>query len=61
MVKLLKMGLNLLANPYDEYAVEEAIQLKEKHGGEITVVSVGGEESEKELRTALAMEQIKRF
>ncbi|MED3867609.1 electron transfer flavoprotein subunit beta/FixA family protein [Priestia megaterium] len=48
-------GAEFIINPYDEYAVEEAIQLKEKHGGEITVVSVGGEESEKELRTALAM------
>ncbi|OHR66538.1 electron transfer flavoprotein subunit beta [Bacillus sp. HMSC76G11] len=42
-------------NPYDEYAIEEAILLKEKHGGEITVVTVGGEDAEKELRTALAM------
>ncbi|NEU33412.1 electron transfer flavoprotein subunit beta, partial [bacterium LRH843] len=44
-----------IINPYDEYAVEEAIQLKDKHGGEITVVTVGNEEAEKELRTALAM------
>ncbi len=42
-------------NPYDEYAVEEAILLRDKHGGEVTVVTVGDEESEKELRTALAM------
>jgi len=44
-----------IINPYDEYAIEEALQLKEAHGGEVTVVTVGSEESEKELRTALAM------
>lgn len=44
-----------IINPYDEYAVEEAIQVRDAHGGEITVVTVGTEEAEKELRTALAM------
>lgn len=44
-----------IINPYDEYAVEEAIQLRDEHGGEVTVVTVGDEEAEKELRTALAM------
>lgn len=44
-----------IINPYDEYAVEEAIQVRDREGGEVTVISVGGEEVEKELRTALAM------
>lgn len=48
-------GAEFIINPYDEYAIEEAIQIKEKHGGEITVVTVGEEEAEKQLRTALAM------
>ncbi|KKK37208.1 electron transfer flavoprotein subunit beta [Mesobacillus campisalis] len=48
-------GAEFIINPYDEYAVEEAIQLRESHGGEVTVVSVGGEDGEKQLRTALAM------
>ncbi|WP_252314744.1 electron transfer flavoprotein subunit beta/FixA family protein [Sinobaca sp. H24] len=48
-------GAEFIVNPYDEYALEEAIVLKEAHGGEITVVTVGEEEAEKELRTALAM------
>jgi electron transfer flavoprotein beta subunit len=48
-------GAEFIINPYDEYAVEEAIQLRDKHGGEVTVVTVGNEESEKQLRTALAM------
>ncbi|HET7616565.1 MAG TPA: electron transfer flavoprotein subunit beta/FixA family protein [Bacillales bacterium] len=44
-----------IINPYDEYAIEEAIQLRDEHGGEVTVVTVGNEDGEKELRTALAM------
>lgn len=42
-------------NPYDEYAVEEAIKVKEEQGGEVTVVSVGPSRVENSLRTALAM------
>jgi electron transfer flavoprotein alpha/beta subunit len=30
-------------NPYDEFGVEEALRLKEKHGGEVTVVGLGAE------------------
>ncbi len=48
-------GAEFIINPYDEYAIEEAIQKRDEHGGEITVVTVGTQESEKELRTALAM------
>lgn len=48
-------GAEFIINPYDEYAIEEAIQMKDKHGGEVTVITVGGEDAEKELRTALAM------
>lgn len=48
-------GAEFIINPYDEYAIEEAIRLRDANSGEITVVTVGGEESEKELRTALAM------
>ncbi|CAM5794927.1 electron transfer flavoprotein subunit beta/FixA family protein [Brevibacillus borstelensis] len=48
-------GVEFIINPYDEYAIEEAIKLKEEHGGEVTVVSVGPDRVEKELRTALAM------
>lgn len=48
-------GAEFIINPYDEYAVEEAIVQRDAHGGEVTVVTVGDEESEKQLRTALAM------
>ncbi|MEO1268330.1 MAG: EtfB protein, partial [Myxococcota bacterium] len=42
-------------NDFDEWGVEEAIRLKEEHGGEVVVVSVGGSDAEKEIRTAMAM------
>lgn len=48
-------GAEFIINPYDEYAIEEAIRVRDEHGGEVTVVTVGDEESEKQLRTALAM------
>lgn len=53
--KISEDGAEFIINPYDEYALEEAIQLKDKHGGDVTVVTIGNEDSEKELRTALAM------
>lgn len=53
--KINKEGVEYIINPYDEYAIEEAIVLRDEHGGEVTVVTVGEEEAEKELRTALAM------
>jgi electron transfer flavoprotein beta subunit len=53
--KISEDGAEFIINPYDEYAIEEAIQLRDANGGEVTVVTIGGEESDKELRTALAM------
>ncbi|MCL6632413.1 MAG: electron transfer flavoprotein subunit beta/FixA family protein [Alicyclobacillus herbarius] len=48
-------GVRFVINPYDEYAVEEGIRLKEEYGGEVVVVSVGPTRTEEALRTALAM------
>ena len=53
--KINSTGVNLVINPYDEYAIEEALKLKEKFGGEVTLVSVGNERVQEALRTALAM------
>lgn len=53
--KINEDGAEFIINPYDEYAIEEAIQVRDAQGGEVTVITVGGEESEKQLRTALAM------
>jgi len=48
-------GIEWVMNPYDEFAVEEALRLKEKFGGEVTVVSVGPARAMDTIRIALAM------
>ena len=40
--KINEDGAEFIINPYDEYAIEEALQLRDEHGGEVTVVTVGG-------------------
>lgn len=42
-------------NPYDEFGVEEALQIKERFGGEVTVVGLGPKRVTESIRTALAM------
>ena len=48
-------GVSFVMNPYDEFAVEEALKIKEAGEAEVTVITVGGEESTKVLRTGMAM------
>jgi len=48
-------NIKWIMNPYDEYAVEEALRLKEKFGGEVTIISVGPKRVTESIRTALAM------
>ena len=48
-------GLNFVISPYDEYALEEALRLREAKGGTVRVVSVGRDETVAVLRKALAM------
>lgn len=44
-----------VVNPWDEYAVEEAIRLQEAHGGDAVALTMGREESRDALKTCLAM------
>ncbi len=53
--KIAEDGAEFIINPYDEYAIEEAIQVRDANEGEVTVLTIGDEEAEKQLRTALAM------
>ena len=54
--KIADAGINLIINPYDEVAVEGAIQLKEKGvAKEIVVLSAGSDKAMDAIRTALAM------
>lgn len=48
-------GVNWMLNPYDEFAIEEALRTKGKFGGEVTAVSLGGDVHKETLRKALAM------
>jgi electron transfer flavoprotein beta subunit len=50
-----KAGVTFVLNPYDEFAVEECLRLKEKNGGEVIAVSLGGDVHKETLRKALAM------
>ena len=45
----------LVINPWDEYAVEAALQQKEAHDGEVIAISMGGESAKEALKHALAM------
>jgi electron transfer flavoprotein beta subunit len=47
--------LESVINPFDEYALEAALQLKEVHGGEVTVLTMGPTSAEDTMRKALAM------
>jgi electron transfer flavoprotein beta subunit len=42
-------------SPYDEYAVEQALQYREAHGGEVVLVCAGPESAQQTLRQGLAM------
>lgn len=48
-------GIERIINLFDEYAIEEALLLNEKHGGQVTILSLGGEEWTESIRRALAM------
>jgi electron transfer flavoprotein beta subunit len=46
---------NWIVSPYDEFAIEEALKVKEAKGGEVVVVTVGPDRAQAALRTGLAM------
>jgi electron transfer flavoprotein beta subunit len=48
-------GVNYRMNPFDEIAVEEGLRLREKHGGEVLAVAIGGEAALAEVKAAVAM------
>ncbi len=51
---LKREGVESIINPFDEYAIEEAIRLKERTGGKTTVITMGPPQAESALREALA-------
>ena len=52
---LKREGVEAIINPFDEYAIEEAVRLKEKVGGKVTVVTMGPPQAEVALRQAISV------
>ena len=52
---MIRDGLPSIINPFDENAIEAALQLKEEHGGEVVVLCMGPPQAEEVLRQAIAM------
>ena len=51
---LAREGVESIMNPYDQHALEEAVRLKEKCGGEVIVISMGPPQAEEVLRQAIS-------
>ncbi len=52
---LIREGVKSVINPFDENAIEEAVRLKEAHGGKVTVITMGPPQATEALKTAIAM------
>jgi electron transfer flavoprotein beta subunit len=52
---LIRAGVESILNPYDLVALEQAVRLKETHGGKVTAISMGPPQAQSVLRQALSM------
>ena len=52
---MIREGVESIVNPLDLYAIEEALQLREEHGGQVTAITMGPPACGKALREAVAM------
>ncbi|MCM8782161.1 MAG: electron transfer flavoprotein subunit beta/FixA family protein [Candidatus Omnitrophica bacterium] len=52
---LIREGVESIINPFDTYAIEEGVRLKERFGGKVTVVTMGPPQAEAALREAIAL------
>ena len=52
---ILEQDVNWVVSPYDEFAIEEALKIKEKHGGEVVLLGLGPDRVPTALRNGLAM------
>jgi electron transfer flavoprotein beta subunit len=52
---LVRQGIENIINPFDTYAIEEAVQLKQKHGGKVTVITMGPSQADVALREAISL------
>jgi len=51
---LKREGVESVINPFDEYAIEEGVRIKEKFGGKVTAITMGPPQAEKALREAIS-------
>jgi electron transfer flavoprotein beta subunit len=51
---LIREGIENIINPFDAYALEEGVRLKERYGGKVTVISMGPPQAEEALREAIS-------
>ena len=51
---IMRQGVPAIINPYDLFAIEEALRLNDRHGGHVTVISMGPPQAEPALRKALS-------
>ena len=52
---LVREGVESVINPFDTYAIEEAVRLKERFGGKVTVISMGPPQAENALKEAISL------
>jgi electron transfer flavoprotein beta subunit len=52
---LVRDGVLSIINPFDVYAIEEAVRIKEKHGGTVTVITMGPPQAVEALREAISL------
>ena len=52
---LIREGVDSIINPFDMYAIEEALRLRDKLGGTVTAISMGPPQAEAALREAISM------
>ena len=52
---LVREGVQSIINPFDAYAIEEGVRLKEKHGGTVTVITMGPPQASEALRECISL------
>jgi electron transfer flavoprotein beta subunit len=52
---LIRQGIKAIVNPFDAYALEEGVRLKERYGGKVTAISMGPTQATEMLREAIAV------
>ncbi len=52
---LIRQGIENVINPFDTYALEEGVRLKERYGGKVTAISMGPPQAEEMLREAISV------